>query len=444
MTTKTSIAEVVSRISHKPMLMAPHFMGLGTAVREYASADRTLEEAAEEHRKNQTLASFGFSRQDNISKPYAFSNGVAFIPVQGTLINRFGSSWGFITGYNYIRAMIAAAMDDDDVTLIVLDINSYGGEAAGCFELSDYIYSQRDIKPILGVIDSNCYSAAYSIGSACTSLVSTPSGGSGSIGVVVMHANYGKMLDEIGIEVTFIFSGDHKVDGNPYEALSPDVTASIQTAVDRTRGVFAATVARNRGLSVDAVIATQAKCFDSEEAMSLGLIDAILPPSEAVGAYLDELSGSPDENEEQAMATKTESELAAEQAASATQLAEATATAAASARTAERERINGIQSCDEAKNKSKLASHLALNTEMSVADAKTILGAAAPEQAAVVAAPGKEASTEPNAFQQAMDKGQHPNVGADGSGEADKRAEGGAKRSSGILAAHTAATGMKH
>ncbi len=75
----------------------------------------------------------------------------------------------------------------------------------------------------------------------------------------------------------------------------------------------------------------------------------------------------------------------------------------------ERARISGIQSCEEAKGRESLATHLAMNTEMSVVSAKAIL-AASPKQAAA-AAPAAV-----NKFEAAMDATGNPNVEADGSG----------------------------
>lgn len=77
------------------------------------------------------------------------------------------------------------------------------------------------------------------------------------------------------------------------------------------------------------------------------------------------------------------------------------------ARKAERQRVNGILACDEAKTRKGLAHHLAMNTDMSVDDAKAAL-AAAPEE--------KEAAVDPLAA--AMSGSENPNVGNDGGGDA--------------------------
>lgn len=74
---------------------------------------------------------------------------------------------------------------------------------------------------------------------------------------------------------------------------------------------------------------------------------------------------------------------------------------------AERERIQGILACDEAKDRRELAFHLSMKTELSVENAKAVL-AAAPVQSAA----------EQNAFAEAMKHG-NPNLGSEG-GEGDQ------------------------
>jgi signal peptide peptidase SppA len=424
---KLSARTLVDNMNLRAALVAPHYNGLAGTLQEYADADFGLEEAAWEVRKNELCSAYGFGSAST-DKPFAFSNGVAIIPIHGTLLNRFSYSWGFVTGYNFVRSQLNAAVEDDDVELIVFDCNSNGGMAAGCFELADEIHASRAKKPSLAVVDSNAYSAGYALASSATKVAAIPSAGVGSIGVVAMHINVGEMLKEAGIEITFIHAGKHKVDGNPFEALSDDVKANIQAGVDKSYQKFVGLVARNRNLSTDTVKGTEARCYDADDALGLGLIDAMQSPSEAVAAYLDELSGST-QQEFNMTTTKTEPGAKTEQ--------PDNAAVAADARKAERERMAGILNCEEAKGKSKLANHLAMNTEMSVDEAKVLLSHAAPEQAAA-AAPAKGADGNP--FQKHMDADQHPEVGADPSPSAE-----GSKpsRSAEILAAQRRATGRK-
>lgn len=403
----------LERMNLREVAVAIHYTGLAADLRQMA--DTEPEEAQRkfmEHRRAELCAAYGFNEPSPQRKPFAFAQGFAIIPVSGTLINRFGASWGFVTGYNFVRSQMNQALADDDVKAIIFDLNSYGGEAAGCFELSTDIYNARGKKPLLGVIDSNCYSACYAIGSACDKLVITPSGGAGSIGVVAMHVDMSAFLEKVGLKVTFIHSGEHKVDGNPFEALPKEVKADIQAGVDKSRKDFVALVARNRNIDAKTVHDTEARTYRAEAAVDLGLVDAIASPSEAVQAFFSELSGSKTKEDESMSTQVTEPGADQQAAAQAANNQAAVDQASAEARTAERARVSGIMGCEEAKGRSQLATHLALNTDMSVDAAKGVLAASPMEAAQEPAAGGQQ----PNRFQQAMDNGDHPRVGADGAG----------------------------
>jgi ClpP class serine protease len=239
----------------------------------------------------------------------------------------------------------------------------------------------------------------------------------------MMHTSVEKMLEQMGLEVTFVFAGAHKVDGNPYEALPKDVKARWQKSVERSYEKFVSLVERNRGMSADAVRATEALCYDAEEAVEIGLIDAIQTPAEALAAFRQELYGS-NTNPQQGATTMSNTataatggagNAAADPATPATTVeapaAAATAPAAAveapaatvAAPTDERARIKAITTCDEAKGRETLAAHFAFDTDMSVEAARAALSAAP-----AAAAPAASGSP----FVAAMEGTANPEVGS--------------------------------
>jgi signal peptide peptidase SppA len=394
-----------------------------------------------------------FGVRDVASKPFVFRDGVAIIPIYGTLLNRLSwSGWGY-TGHQFIRNQFDQAIADPDVKGIVFDVNSYGGSVYGNFELAAYIRQHRKTKPSLAVVDSMAFSGAYSLASAAGRMVISPMGDAGSIGVVMMHVDYSKAMKELGVKVSFVYAGEHKVDGNPYEPLPEDVRADMQASVDYAYQEFVSTVVKNRGMSEKAVRETEARIFSAAEAERIGLVDDVMPPNEAFASFFNELSGS-SSNGKIIMSKQTEAEKnaaaeqerkekeAAEQAAAEKEAAAkaeaekqaAAAQAAAAQPTAEqiaaneRARIAGILSCEEAKGRETLALHLATKTSMSVDEAK----------AALAAAPKAEKSSQGSPFERAMENG-NPEVSA-GSGEppGDK-----SNRSASIAASYAKATGVK-
>lgn len=227
-------------------------------------------------------------------KAYQMLGGVALIPIEGTLVAKLGglNPWCGMTGYDQIRLKLALAMEDPEVRAVLLDIDSPGGEVAGCFDLVDAIHAARVIKPIWASLSEMACSAGYALASAAERIAMPRTGLAGSIGVVMMHVDWSAALAEAGIRVTMIHAGAHKVDGNPYQKLPDDVRETLAAACEQTRQLFAGTVARNRGMPIDAVLKTEAQVYDGQKtarlpsALDVGLVDAIEPNSRTLELLL--------------------------------------------------------------------------------------------------------------------------------------------------------------
>lgn len=432
---KTDLKQYAQGFHNQPALLWPGCSNIGQML-VAASMEVANAKAAHESTVRSVYGVTDF-RDD---KPFTFANGIAFIPVQGLLMNRFNWISSYACGYGALRAMLFMALDDDDVKGIVLDNNSHGGMVQGCFELAEDIFKARSVKPIMTMVDANSHSAGYALGSASSRMIVTPSASVGSVGVVITHVDYSKMLDEAGITVTFVFSGDHKVDGNAYEPLPKAVKAQWQKEVSKLRGQFAQVVANHRGISVEAVMATEANVYDAEEAMALNLVDEIAKPSDAIQSFMSELSGSTKLGGK-TMATQNVTEPAATQ--TPTQPAAAAPAPAPVAQgpsaADERARIAGILGCAEAKDRGKLANHIALSTDMSLEAARGILAASAVET--VAAAPAANNSAD-SAFVAAMNAAQHPEIKPESQqAQGQSPAEGSAEA---ILANYNAASGASY
>jgi len=343
-------------------------------------------------------------------KPFAFGGGVAVIPIHGLLLNRFPGSVGMATGYDFVRGQLRMALADPDVSRIVFDIHSNGGMAAGCEELAQEIYRSREAKPSLAVVDSNCYSGGYYLGSAASRIVSTVSGGVGSIGVVAMHVDHSKLLEDAGVGVTFIQAGNEKTDGNAYQPLSERARERINSTVQYHYGLFTEAVAKFRGIPVADVRATEARCYTPPEALGLGLIDGIVDATDAVRGMLNDSEGQMEISQEDIARIATE--------------------AASRAVAEDRSRMSAIRNSPHAKGREKLADHLALNTSMGAEEAAAILEHAPCQE---------EPAAQANNFAAAMNGTENPNVGPD-----NPTNTSGESVSSRILANYKAITGYEY
>lgn len=354
---------------------------------------------------------FWYTEDDYRSRyqPYIVKDGVLQIPIKGVLLNGFPYQYGaYATGYEYIEAAMRRGVDDSNVNGIALVIDSPGGAVAGNFDLADKLYGMRGKKPIRAFAADSAYSAAYSLASSADSITVGRSGGVGSIGVVVVHTEYSKMLEANGVTATIIRSKPRKMEVNGYEPLTSEAQAHIQKRVDATHAEFVAIVARNRGIEASAVDSTDALTFNAIEAIQNGLADFSGSFDDALTAFVASFSEEDNEMATNTPAGITEADLTA---------------AVAQATTAERARIQAILGSDAAKTRPIAAMAVALNTAQTVSEAEAFLAQLPEEAKAEAAAPVVTTPASGAAaalFAAAMGNTQNPEVGA---GDEDKQAD---------------------
>ncbi|EMQ5090943.1 S49 family peptidase, partial [Escherichia coli] len=110
-----------------------------------------------------------------------------------------------------------------------------GGQAAGAFDCADMIYRLRQQKPVWALCNDTACSAAMLLASACSRRLVTQTSRIGSIGVMMSHVSYAGHLAQAGVDITLIYSGAHKVDGNQFEALPAEVRQDMQQRIDAAR-----------------------------------------------------------------------------------------------------------------------------------------------------------------------------------------------------------------
>jgi signal peptide peptidase SppA len=227
--------------------------------------------------------------QRNGTQPFAMIDGIAVIEIAGTLVHRgawIGQSSG-LTSYEGIAAQLQAAVADPGVRGIALDIDSFGGEVAGAFDLADRIRAARAQKPVHAFVAEHALSAGYVLASQADRIILPRTGAVGSIGVVALHTDMSGALDQKGIAVTLIHAGAHKVDANPYQPLHEAVHDQMQRELEVVRFLFAETVAAGRGdrLPHASALATEAAVFRGVDAIAAGLADELADPVTAFHAF---------------------------------------------------------------------------------------------------------------------------------------------------------------
>jgi signal peptide peptidase SppA len=234
--------------------------------------------------ENPSYESFLFMFGDEKSAEMRIEDGIAYIPVVGPLTNSSRDAFLDETSYEQIRKNIDKALATDDVKHIVFEFDTPGGEVAGVFDLAAHIRYAQEKKPMSAVLNQAALSAGYLLASAVGDIRAPEFSQIGSVGVLSMHVDMSEMDKMRGLKYEPVFAGAKKVQFSPHQPLSESTRAEMQANVDKIYNRFVAVVSHYRGISEDAVRATDAGIFHGSEGVELGLADVIQSWEDAVQA----------------------------------------------------------------------------------------------------------------------------------------------------------------
>jgi signal peptide peptidase SppA len=207
--------------------------------------------------------------------------GIAVLPLYGIVTQR-GNMVDDVSGpgtasTQQFSNILRAALQDETVSQILIDIDSPGGSVYGVAELADEIVSARAQKPVVAIANSLAASAAYWIGCSASEFYVTPGGEVGSIGVWQAHQDYSKAMDEAGVKTTLISAGKFKVEGNPYAPLDEEAQGFMQSRVDDYYAAFTKAVSKGRGVPISQVRdgMGQGRVLGAEAALASSMVDGI-------------------------------------------------------------------------------------------------------------------------------------------------------------------------
>lgn len=247
-----------------------------------------------------TPEAFFFFFEEPETEEFITRDGIAWIQIHRSMLR--GRT------YTRIRKQLDAALASQNVRGILLDIDSPGGEVAGLFDLVDFIFESREVKPIWALANDDALSAAYAIATGAERIAVTRTGGIGSVGVIAVHVEFSAMDERIGVKSTPIFSGERKADFIDSEPLNDTARQLLQDEVDRLRVLFVETVARNRGVSADEITETEAGVFFGPSGVPLlaDVVENVEQVFEGFRGFIESgaFAASAKKHEEKAMAEK--------------------------------------------------------------------------------------------------------------------------------------------
>jgi signal peptide peptidase SppA len=218
-------------------------------------------------------------------------NGIANIQIVGTMMKGFSKFGG--TSTVLVRQQIREAVASQEVSHILLSIDSPGGHVAGTKELADEVRRASLIKPVIAQIEDLGASASLWVASQASRVYANATAEVGSIGVVAVLHDTSEAYEREGVKVHIVSTGKLKgamTDGTP---ISEDMIKSVQSKVDALNKFFVEAVADGRGMSADSIyeIAT-GETYMSNVAYQLGLIDGVQSMEETISQITKDIQGN--------------------------------------------------------------------------------------------------------------------------------------------------------
>ena len=226
---------------------------------------------------------------DELPNPvvYRIESGVAIAKIKGAMIAN--TSWLSriygIVSYQDIQEVLAKLVRNQDVQTIVLDYDTPGGSFAGIAECGRAIQAVDKVKPVYSYVSGSAHSGGAWLSTAARAVYGVPESSSyGSIGVIVVHTEVSRLRQEIGYNDTVFRSAPKKALGTPYEPLSDEARAEINSDISYIHDLFVSALSSHlsKPFSDIAKIATGAT-FWAPRALELGLVSKLLPIEELVG-----------------------------------------------------------------------------------------------------------------------------------------------------------------
>lgn len=204
------------------------------------------------------------------SSPYA----IGIINLNGTI----NSSSGFISLLEHYK-------NDSDVKVVVIKVDSPGGEVAPSQAMYEQLLKFRKYKKVVVSMGSVAASGAYYVSSAANEIVAEPGTLTGSIGVIMEMPNVYKLMKKVGVSYNYIVSGPYKDIGTPFKEMTPEQRKKMQGVVMNVYGQFVNAVARGRNLKVEYVKnLANGMVYSGQQALKYHLVDKLGDFQDAIKA----------------------------------------------------------------------------------------------------------------------------------------------------------------
>lgn len=185
---------------------------------------------------------------------------------------------------------IKTANEDEDISAILIEVDSSGGSPVAGEEVASAIKNSE--KPVVAYVRDIGTSAAYLAISSADKIFASKNSDVGGIGVTMSYLDNVKKNEKDGLSFEQLSAGKYKDYGNPDKVLTSEERGRLLKDLNVVYKNFIAAVSENRKLPlVDVQKMADGASVLGEEAKALGLIDEIGGREEAE-KYIFDVTGT--------------------------------------------------------------------------------------------------------------------------------------------------------
>lgn len=258
--------------AHLPLLVSV-IKGNGSFSSMFSGDEKRVEDVEPKKVLSHSAASvYGVSYYTDVSK---LPNGsIAMLDISGPI-----TKYGDMCSYGSVdhTATLNRLANSPNVSGIILNIDSPGGQVAGTTMLADAIKAVGSRKPVVAVIDDGiAASAAMWVASAANEIyVTKKTDQVGSIGVYTTVADWYSYFESEGLKVRDVYAPQSTEKNGDYREAIAGNDQPLKDDLKMIADQFISTVETNRAGKLTSNEWNTGKMFYGKDAKKIGLIDGI-------------------------------------------------------------------------------------------------------------------------------------------------------------------------
>ena len=207
---------------------------------------------------------------------------IAVVTVAGPIVSGRGGPQAFplsrsSAGADTIAAALREAAADDDVTAVVVRVESPGGSVNGSETIWREVCRTRAAgKPVVASMGAVAASGGYYVSMSADAIVASPGTITGSIGVVTGKLVTRELKERLGVGSDSVRTNANADAWSGNSPFTPEQHAMVEAEADLFYDDFVRRVAEARDMSVDDVDAVaRGRVWTGSDAMERGLVDEL-------------------------------------------------------------------------------------------------------------------------------------------------------------------------